>query len=386
MVAELSVIQIVDTIVTRAIDCGASDIHLESHPEKLRVRYRIDGVLYDQESCVAALCLQILSRVKILGYLDIAEKRIPQDGKFRLQRDEREIDLRVSSFPSIYGEKIVIRILDHSQNVIGLDDLGMPQNIYEQFTELMHKQNGFFLVAGPTGSGKTTTLYAALSGINTPEKNIITLEDPVEYHVDGVTQSQIHPLAGFTFARGIRSMLRQDPDIVMIGEIRDTETARIAIEAALTGHLVLSTVHTNSAPAVIMRLMDMGIEPFLINAANSGILAQRLARKLCTVCRFVRKPTPQEQIILKRINLALKTLYESKGCDYCFGLGYKGRTGIFELLILSDQLRALIVQHPSFEAIQKQALRDGMQPLLEDAKQKVITGAISLAELARIIL
>jgi type II secretory ATPase GspE/PulE/Tfp pilus assembly ATPase PilB-like protein len=386
MVAELSVINLVDALVNRAIDCHASDIHLESQPDKLRVRYRIDGLLYDQESLSALLALQILSRIKILGHLDISQKRIPQDGKFRLQYDGRAIDLRVSSFPSIYGEKIVIRILDHRQNVINLDDLGMSSSIHNQFNELINKQNGFLLVAGPTGSGKTTTLYAALSGINNPEKNIITLEDPVEYHIEGVTQGQIHPPAGFTFARGIRSMLRQDPDVVMIGEVRDTETARIAIEAALTGHLVLSTVHTNSAPAVIMRLMDMGIEPFLINAANSGILAQRLARKLCTLCRVLRRPTDQEQIILERIDLPVQSLYESTGCDNCFNLGYKGRIGIFELLIMSDQLRTLIVQHPSFEAISKQAMYDGLQPMLEDAKLKVKEGAISLAELARILL
>jgi len=386
MVAELSVINLVDALVNRAIDCSASDIHLETQPDKLRVRYRIDGVLYDQEALSIANALQILSRIKILGHLDISQKRIPQDGKFRLQRDGRAIDLRVSSFPSVYGEKIVIRILDHHKNVIGLADLGMSATVYDQFNQLITKQNGFFLVAGPTGSGKTTTLYAALSGINSPEKNIITLEDPVEYHVAGVTQGQIHPSAGFTFERGIRSMLRQDPDVVMIGEVRDTQTARIAIEAALTGHLVFSTVHTNSAPAVIMRLMDMGIEPFLINAANSGILAQRLARKLCTLCRVMRKPTDQERVILKRIDLLMPTVYESIGCQDCFGLGFKGRVGIFELLMMSDQLRALIVQQPSFEAIAKQALHDGMQPMLEDAKLKVKEGAISLAELARILL
>lgn len=386
MIAELSVIERVDDIVTRAIECAASDIHLESQIDTLRIRYRIDGVLYDQEPIVKALSLQILSRIKILGKLDIAEKRIPQDGKFRVSIDDRDIDLRVSSFPSLYGEKIVIRILDHSHAMIALDNLGMSDHIYQTMCELIGKQNGFLLVAGPTGSGKTTTLYAALSAINTPEKNIITLEDPVEYNIGGITQGQIHPPAGFTFARGIRSMLRQDPDVVMIGEIRDKETARIAIEASLTGHIVLSTVHTNCAPGVIMRLMDMGIEPYLINASISGIVAQRLARKLCSLCRFIRKPNEEEQALLKKINLPLNTIFESKGCNGCFNLGYKGRVGIFQLLVMSNQLRSLVVQYPSFEAIEKQTFSDGMQMLLDDAKRKVKEGTISLQEMVRIVL
>lgn len=386
MVAESSVIQRVDTIVTQAIVCAASDIHFETLVDRLRIRYRIDGVLYDQEPIDISLSLQVLSRIKILAKLDIAEKRIPQDGKFSITLDNRVIDLRVSTFPSLYGEKIVIRILDHSHAMIALEKLGMPNHLYQAMNDLIKKHDGFLLVAGPTGSGKTTTLYAALSAINTPEKNIITLEDPVEYNIVGITQGQIHQAAGFTFARGIRSMLRQDPDVVMIGEIRDTETARTAIEAALTGHMVLSTVHTNCAPGVIMRLMDMGIEPFLINAAISGVVAQRLARMVCTMCRYVRKPTEQEHILLKKIGLPLKTVIEGRGCDYCFNLGYKGRIGIFQVLIMSNALRALVVQHPSFTAIEQQALAEGMQLLLDDAKQKVQEGIISLHEMARILL
>jgi type II secretory ATPase GspE/PulE/Tfp pilus assembly ATPase PilB-like protein len=383
---ESSIINHVDDIVIHAIERSASDIHLESHADILRVRYRIDGVLYDQEPIPKALLLQVLSRIKILGRLDIAEKRIPQDGKFTMSIAGRDIDLRVSSFPSLYGEKIVIRILDHSHAMISLDNIGMHKDMFQTLYELIAKQNGFLLVAGPTGSGKTTTLYAALSAINTPEKHIITLEDPVEYNIAGITQGQIHPPAGFTFARGIRAMLRQDPDVVMIGEIRDKETARIAIEASLTGHLVLSTVHTNSAPGVVMRLMDMGIEPYLINASISGIVAQRLARKLCTMCRFARKTTEAEKALLKKINFSLETVYESEGCEGCFTLGYKGRIGIFQFLKMSNQLRSLIVQQPSFEAIEKQAFINGMELLLDDAKIKVKEGAISLQEMVRVVL
>ena len=376
----------VDALVEKAIECAASDIHIESHQDKVRVRYRIDGVLYDQESLSIDQASQILSRVKVLARLNIAEKRVPQDGKYRLVRNGNEIDLRVSSFPSIYGEKMVIRILDRFNMMIALNTLGMQPAVYETFSDLICKQSGFVLVAGPTGSGKTTSLYAALSMLNTSEKNIITLEDPVEYNLDNVTQGQIHPDAGFTFARGLRSMLRQDPDIVMIGEVRDKETARSAIEAALTGHMVLSTVHTNDAPSTIMRLMDMGIEPFLLNAALSGVVSQRLARKICTACRVMRKPNDQEKKLLKKLELSMQTICDAQGCDNCFNLGYKGRVGIFELLRMTNDLRALIVQHPVFDGIFNQALADGMQPLLEDAKCKVQQGIISLQELARVVL
>ncbi len=383
---ELSVVKIVDNVVFSAINRSASDIHLESTQDKLRIRFRIDGLLYDQSNFPLSQAAQILSRIKILAHLNIAEKRIPQDGKFSVVHNSHAIDLRVSSFPSVYGEKLVIRILDRSHMVIALKTLGMQQSLYEKFSALIQKQNGFLLVTGPTGSGKTTTLYAALLLLNSPEKNIITLEDPVEYNLINVTQGQIKPDAGFTFAKGIRSMLRQDPDIVMIGEVRDKETARSAIEAALTGHMVLSTVHTNDAPSTIMRLMDMGIEPFLLNAALTGVLSQRLARKLCNACKFFRKPADQEQVILKKIKLDLETISDARGCDACFKVGYKGRIGIYELLEMSHALRALIVQQPVFEAIFAQAEKEGYKPLLEDAKDKVKQGIISLQELVRVIL
>lgn len=381
-----SVIQRVDDLIMGAIKRNASDIHLESYQNNLRVRYRIDGVLYDEQSIETSIALQIISRIKILAHINIAEKRVPQDGKFRSTQHHNAIDLRVSTFPSIYGEKIVIRILDKADHTIELERLGFQQSILATFNELVNRSHGFLLVAGPTGSGKTTTLYASLAALHTPQKNIITLEDPVEYNLEGITQGQIHPEAGFTFERGMRALLRQDPDIAMVGEIRDKQTARIAIEAALTGHLVLSTLHTNNAPAAIMRLMDMGIEPFLINASVTGILAQRLVRKICEHCRVEVMPIASEQKILEQLPVVVTKMYKGEGCSSCFNLGYKGRIGIFELLVVNNALRSLIVCNPIFEAIYAQALENGMQTLLHDASHKVQNGVISLQELMRVIL
>lgn len=366
---QLSVIQQVDFAIEKAIDCGASDIHCESTSTGLRVRYRIDGVLYDQPSITKASMQQFLSRLKVLSHIDITERRIPQDGKFIVTRNGHEIDIRVSTFPTIYGEKIVVRILDRAQNNVALDQLGMSDQIVALVRTLIQSSGGLFLVTGPTGSGKTTTLYAALSAINSSEKNIVTLEDPVEYSIDGITQGQIHPGAGFTFEKGMRALLRQDPDVIMVGEIRDMQTARIAIEAALTGHVVFSTLHTNDAPGAVMRLMDMGIEPFLINAALTGVLAQRLVRTLCAFCREQDK----------------SAAFSAKGCSHCFGLGYKGRTGIFELLRMTSDLRSLIIKQPVFDAIAQQACADGMIPLKKDGEGKVQSGIISATELARVI-
>jgi len=383
---EASVIEVVDALVRDAIVRSASDIHVESTSSGARVRYRVDGVLFDKVMIPKPLMLQVISRFKILANINIAEKRIPQDGKFRAAVDGNEIDLRVSTFPSINGEKVVVRILDRSKNMINLDSLGFSETMFKTFNDLVQKSSGFFLVTGPTGSGKTTTLYAALSCLNTPEKNIITLEDPVEYNLDGITQGQIHPDAGFTFGKGIRSVLRQDPDVAMVGEIRDRETAQTAIEAALTGHSVFSTLHTNDAPGALMRLMDMGIEPFLINAALTGVLAQRLARKICDDCRTEVAPTQQEKDLLSQFGTSVQKLYTGKGCDSCFGLGYKGRVGIFELLTMTSDLRSLVVHRPVFDDIRTQAQKDGMTSLLDDGLHKVKNGLISLQELARVVL
>jgi type II secretory ATPase GspE/PulE/Tfp pilus assembly ATPase PilB-like protein len=382
---EFPVVKIVDNLLEHAITHAASDIHFEPMAQQLRVRLRVDGVLYDHEPVDGQVMQQLLARLKVLADINIAEKRKPQDGKFRIISNGNEVDLRVSTFPTLHGEKIVVRILDRADHTMVLDRLGFDEATSDHIKELIGKASGFFLVAGPTGSGKTTTLYGALSALNSPEKNIITLEDPVEYFIPGITQGQIHPDAGFTFEKGIRALLRQDPDIVMVGEIRDKETARTAIEAALTGHLVFSTVHANDAASVIMRLMDMGIEPFLINAAVTGVLAQRLARKICVSCKMQHEATPQELAVLKKYGSSLTSLFAGAGCTDCGGLGYKGRVGIFELLIMSSGLRSLIVQHPSFDQIKAKACADGMQLLVNNGLAKVQQGIISLSELMRVV-
>ena len=380
-----SIVARVQALLDDAIQHRASDIHLEPTREDLRIRFRIDGILIDQKPFSAQLSPAIIARLKILASLNSTERRIPQDGKFHVMHGNNEIDVRVSTFPCLYGEKMVVRILNRALQTINLESLGFESDMLRRFTHLLERQSGFFLVTGPTGSGKTTTLYAALSFLHNSERNIVTLEDPVEYSLDGVTQAQINIPVGFTFEKGMRSLVRQDPDIIMVGEIRDKITAHIAIEAALTGHLVLSTLHTADAPSAIMRLMDMSIEPFLLNAALSGILAQRLARKLCLNCRTMRSAMVQEKNLMKKLGIETDTIYESAGCGECDHLGYKGRIGIFEFLEISPTLRSLIIEQPSFDDIYNQAIADGMQTLAEDGAHKVKEGIISLAEYARII-
>lgn len=382
---EKSVVALVDALLHAAISSGVSDIHLEPMSDKLRVRFRVDGVLQDQKEIDQSCMPQVISRLKVLALMNIAQKRAPQDGTFTMSVNGKPIDLRVSTFPSFFGEKMVVRILDRNAQMIALDQLGFCAPMLEQFKALLNRPNGFLLVTGPTGAGKTTTLYAALSALHTSEKNIVTLEDPIEYHLDGVTQGQINPQAGFTFEHGIRSVLRQDPDVLLVGEIRDKQTAKIAIEAALTGHVVLSTLHTNDAASAIMRLMDMGIEPYLINAAVSGVLAQRLVRKLCNGCKESYSPNDHERVQLNKLNIKAEKLYRAKGCAQCNNHGYKGRTGIFELLTMTQALRTLIVQQPSFDAIHAQAIADGLSILGVDGGQKVRDGVISLDELVRVV-
>jgi len=380
-----SVIQQVDFIIEKAIDHRASDIHFESTENGLRVRYRIDGVLYDQPPLSQTIMQQLLSRLKVMAHIDITERRVPQDGKFKIIRNGYEIDMRVSTFPALYGEKIVVRILDRTSNNIDLEQFGFSDAMLAAFKNMIRCSSGLFLVTGPTGSGKTTTLYGALATINSPEKNIITLEDPVEYSVDGITQGHINPNVGFTFEKGMRALLRQDPDVIMVGEIRDVQTARIAIEAALTGHVVFSTLHTNDAPGAIMRLMDMGIEPFLINAALIGVLAQRLVRTICNNCRIEQPITEQDRQLMERLDVHVPALFVGQGCERCLQSGYKGRTGIFELLQMTNDLRALIVKQPLFDTISMQARADGMITLRQDSERKLKSGIISLSELARVI-
>lgn len=383
--SDTSVIEIVDALLRHAVQQEVSDIHLESTIDGLRVRFRVDGLLYDQEPFQHDLMSQIISRIKVISNLDIAQKRVPQDGKFQFTLNDHAIDMRVSTFPTLFGQKVVIRILDPSVKTITIDHLGMSPLIKEQFIAMLNQPQGFFLVTGPTGSGKTTTLYAGLSHINKAEKNIITLEDPIEYHIEGITQGHIHPESGFTFEKGMRALLRQDPDIVMVGEIRDQQTAQIAVQSAMTGHLVLSTLHTNDAPSVIMRLMDMGIEPFLINSSLSGVLAQRLARALCAHCKKPRPLKDAERTFCKKFNKDLSVIYQATGCKECFNLGYKGRVGIFELLVMSSALCELMNQNPSLEMIKDQAQKEGMVPLMSDGLEKVAQGVISLEELLRIV-
>lgn len=378
------VVSEVDALLHYAIEQAASDIHLESLQDGLRIRLRVDGILFDYRKLSPVIMAQVLSRIKVLAAINIAERRLPHDGKFCIEHGKNIIDIRVSTFPSLYGEKMVLRILDRAQTTINLDHSGFTVAMLEQCKQILGKSTGFFLVTGPTGSGKTTTLYAALSYLNAPDKNIITLEDPIEYNLNGITQGAVHTEIGFTFAAALRSVLRQDPDIIMVGEIRDRETAQVAIQAALTGHLVLSTIHTSDAVGVIVRLLDMGVEPFLINAALTGVLAQRLVRTLCNTCKKSCVPTAEEKEYVEQHKLSITNFYAASGCEMCSFRGYKGRTGVFELLVLSDALKALVKEQPSVNTLYSQALRDGMTLLIHDGAQKVQLGLISLQELMRI--
>ena len=393
------IVNSIDHILYRAVDVSASDVHFQPCESGLRVRYRIDGVLHDQDLIDTTLMVQSVSRLKVLSSMDISEKRVPQDGKFRMTfvqdfygenvQQQKKIDFRASTFPSIYGEKLVVRILDRDCNVLKLGSLGLEKSTLEDVRRLMYSPYGFFLVTGPTGSGKTTTLYAVLSSLETNEKNIVTMEDPVEYNLAGITQSQVNLKSGFSFENGLRSILRQDPDVIMIGEIRDKPTIQIAIESALTGHLVFSTLHTNSAAGVIVRLLDMGVEPFLINASLTGVLAQRLVRRLCDNCKKPSDLTSSEKSKLSGVTgsgvaclgvACFEKVFRPVGCKECFGVGYKGRIGFFELLVLNDEIRSKIVQRPNTHEIQSCAEKMDMTSLRCDGIEKVKQGLTSLDE------
>ncbi|HOM71777.1 MAG TPA: type II secretion system ATPase GspE, partial [Armatimonadota bacterium] len=384
---EAPVIRLANLIISRAVQDGASDIHIEPGRDAVRVRFRVDGILHEALAVPKKIQASLISRVKIMAEMDIAEKRAPQDGRIGAVIDGRQFDFRVSTLPSVYGEKIVLRVLDKSSISIGLNKLGLLPETMERFESLIVRTYGIILVTGPTGSGKSTTLYSVLSKLNSGEKNILTIEDPVEYELAGITQVQINSRAGLTFAAGLRTMLRQDPNIVMVGEIRDAETAIIATEAALTGHLVLSTLHTNDAPGAITRLIDMGIEPFLISSGVIGVLAQRLVRCICTKCKEQYKP-PLDAV--KRLGIPLDegssvTFYRGKGCDYCKGTGYKGRIGIYELMIMNDKIRDLVLTRASSHTIREAAIQTGMKTLKEDAMEKILLGTTSLEESLRVI-
>jgi type IV pilus assembly protein PilB len=381
---DASVIQLVHRVIKEAVERGSSDIHFEPGDEDMRVRYRIDGVLSEAAVIPASAVPAVVSRVKILADLDIAERRIPQDGRISLEVSNKPIDLRVATLPCAYGENVVMRILDQSKVMIELEELGMLPQALERFTKAFSQAHGAVLVTGPTGSGKSTSLYGALNQLNTIEKNIITIEDPVEYQLDGITQVQVNNKAHLTFAKGLRSMMRADPDIIMVGEIRDRETAQIAIEAALTGHLVLSTLHTNDAPGAVTRLIEMGIEPFLVGSAVDCVVAQRLARLLCEECK--RRTTIKSEVMRANgfnVGLDLEA-YEPVGCARCGGSGYKGRIGLYEVMWVSDTIRSLAVAREPAETIAHAAVHEGMMRLREDGLEKVRRGLTSIAEIARV--
>lgn len=387
---EAPVVKMTNMVLTQAIVEGASDVHINPEEDQLRVRFRVDGILRDSLHLPVNLKEAVISRIKILSNLDIAEHRIPQDGQLRIKlKDNREIDIRVSTLPSAHGENVVMRILDKSAALLNLENLGYEEDVYDIVTGLLANAYGIILVTGPTGSGKTTTLYASLNRLSTVEKNVITLEDPIEYRLPLIRQSQVNVKAGMTFAKGLRAILRQDPDIVMVGEIRDTETANIAVQAALTGHLVLSTLHTNDAAGAITRLEEMSIEPFLISTAVLGVLAQRLVRKICPNCREEYDPhMPIPEEVLETFGLdqddgGLK-FYRGKGCNKCRSSGYKGRISIMEVLPVTEKIRECILKEADADEIKKVAIEDGMRPLVHDGWIKVLKGITTLEEVMRV--
>jgi general secretion pathway protein E len=387
MASEAPVIRMVNLIMQRAVEARASDIHVEPFEQRLKVRFRVDGVLKEVEAPPVRSTAAVISRIKIMAKLNIAERRLPQDGRIKLQVQGKELDLRVSTVPTMYGESVVIRLLHKESIVLDFAALGFEGDALQRFLDVLALPHGIILITGPTGSGKSTTLYTALHRINTPERKIITVEDPVEYQLEGVNQIQTKPQIGLTFANALRSIVRQDPDVIMIGEMRDLETARIAVQSALTGHLVLSTLHTNDAAGGVTRLMDMGLEDYLITSTVNGILGQRLVRRLCPHCREAYPALPEmvEELRLRRFAPEGEVrLYHPHGCEQCDGLGYKGRLAILEFLIMSDDLRRLVMTHAQARQIEEQALKEGMHTMYEDGLRKAIAGLTTIEEVLRV--
>lgn len=389
LASEAPVIRLVNLLISKAIESRASDIHIEPFEKDLKVRYRIDGILHDVESPPKKLKAALISRVKIMSKLNIAERRLPQDGRIKLKVLGKDIDLRVSTLPTLYGESVVMRILDKSNtSLYDIRRLGFPEDSLREFESLIRRPHGIFLVTGPTGSGKTTTLYSALSTINLPDKKIITIEDPIEYQMDGVNQIHVNAQIGLTFASGLRHIVRQDPDVIMVGEIRDLETAEIAIRAALTGHLVFSTLHTNDAPSAITRLIDMGAEDYLIASSLLGVLAQRLVRVICPQCKKEVYPVPEmlDEIGFRRGDprSGPDRFFEGSGCEKCSNTGFTGRVGIYELMNITDDIRKLTVAKADSNQIRKKAIENGMRSLRDDGWLKVRHGTSSIAEVLRV--
>jgi len=391
---EAPIIRLVNSMMFEAVKRQASDIHLEPYERELAVRYRIDGILYNILTTPKRLQPSITSRIKIMAGLNIAEKRLPQDGRIGIRIAGQDVDIRVSAIPTAHGERLVLRLLDKTHHLLSVQDLGLEENKLKQVGQLIRMSHGILLVTGPTGSGKTTTLYAALNEINSPDKNIITIEDPIEYQLKGIGQMQVNPKIDLTFANGLRSILRQDPDVIMVGEIRDVETAEIAIHASLTGHLVFSTLHTNDSAGAITRLLDMGIEPFLVSSSVVAIIAQRLIRKVCPACRVGYPPLPEE---LEKLGLESglsasgggkdghgKIFYRGKGCTNCMNTGYRGRTGIYEILVLDDEIRNLILSKTDANTIRNRAVEKGMVTLKMDGSVKVVKGVTTTEEVLRV--
>ncbi len=387
MASEAPVVRLVNLIIARAIETRASDIHLEPFEDRFRIRYRIDGVLHDQEAPPRRLQAAIISRVKIMAKMDIAERRLPQDGRIKLVVGGKDVDFRISTIPTLHGESVVMRILDRSNVVLDLEKLGFPADNLRVFETLIQKPYGMILVTGPTGSGKTTTLYGALERINTPDRKIITVEDPVEYQLGGVNQIQVKPQIGLTFSSGLRSIVRQDPDVILIGEIRDFETAEIAVQSALTGHLVFSTLHTNDASGAVARLLEMGVEDYLLSSCLLAVLAQRLVRVLCPYCKKEAEISPG---LLEEMEMGggdePSNVWEPVGCEACSHTGYRGRTGIHELLWVTPKISDLILRRTPSGQIKKVAVEDGMRTLRMDCWKKIKQGVTSVSELIRVTL
>lgn len=380
------VVQLLYLILTEAIQQGASDIHFEPLENNMRVRYRIDGVLQNRHAPAQDYQMQLLTRIKVMSKLDIAEHRLPQDGRIKLRMGRREIDFRVSTVPVAGGERIVLRILDKGNILLGLDLIGMLPSVFEEFKKLISLPEGIVLVTGPTGSGKTTTLYSAICDMTNDEINIMTIEDPVEYNLKGIAQIGVHHKIKLDFATGLRHILRQDPDVIMVGEIRDKETAEIAIQAALTGHLVLSTLHTNDAPSAITRLVDMGIEPYLLSSCIVGVLAQRLVRRICPECKEAYQPDANElrSIGIDPNKFGDQLLYHGKGCSHCYNTGFKGRQGVYELMSINNAINKQIINSPDAVEMRKVALAEGMISLLGHGAELVKSGATTIAEVLRV--
>jgi type IV pilus assembly protein PilB len=385
MAGQGPIIKLVNVILAEAIRNKASDIHFEPFEHEFKIRYRIDGSLYEMSPPGKNLALPITSRIKVLANLNIAERRIPQDGRIKLTIGGRPVDLRVSSLPTQFGESVVLRVLDQGAVQLDISQLGMPEDVLEGISEIVKRPNGIFIVTGPTGSGKTTTLYSALRIVNTPDIKLLTAEDPVEYEIEGIMQVPVNHGVGLTFAAALRSFLRQDPDVIMVGEIRDLETAQISIQASLTGHLVLSTLHTNDAPGAVTRLVDMGVEPFLIGSSLEAVLAQRLVRRICKDCRTAYEPpaTLLQQLGIDPVDIGNREFFYGKGCPTCNNSGYKGRLGIYEWLRMSEAIRDLVVQRAPTLVIKQKALEQGMRTLRDDGLRAIFDGITSIEEVVK---